>query len=104
MCQKLPYCARRIDPCLLPIIYMINQIPNYYTLLSCCGHNSQYSKTIVVFNSQTNEVFEYYSQIILSHGLRKSRKYYKRDINGNYYIPELIEVQKEKIYIDYQKK
>lgn len=88
ICQKLPYCARRIDPCIKDFVEMLNFIHQYRTLLSCCGH-SKYKKSIVVFDRLSHNVFEYYSGIILSHGIRKRKRYYKKDDQGYYYIPEL---------------
>ena len=38
MCEKKKRCSVAIDPCLIDKINRINQIPNYKTLLSCCGH------------------------------------------------------------------
>jgi hypothetical protein len=88
MCQKLPYCARRIDPCIKDEVESINNNPKYRTLLCCCGHHI-YEKTIICFNRKTKDVFEWYSGIVLSHGIRKRKRYYKKDKKGFYYIPEL---------------
>lgn len=55
----------------------------------------KYPKTIVVLNKQANDVFEYYSGIKLSAGIRKSKKYYKIDGDGYYYIPEILQLMTE---------
>lgn len=90
MCQKLPYCARTIDPCIRDEITLIRwNHPELKMMLSCCGHN-RYSKSLIVFNKKLNIVFEFFSGIVLSHGKRKSRKYYQKDMEGYYYIPELM--------------
>ena len=56
------------------------------TLASCCGHGI-YDPTIVV-KDKTGNIFEYYSSKLL--GPRKRNRYYKKDNNGFYYIPEVI--------------
>lgn len=88
MCEKLPYCGVRIDTCMDHVIDKINITTEFKTLLCCCGHG-KYPPTIVVLNPQTNEVFEYFSQKFLSQGIRSQKKYYKKDKQGYYYLPEL---------------
>jgi len=88
MCQKLPYCARRIDPCIqwqIALIYLLDLTP----LLSCCGH-AKYPPSVVVLNPITQEVYEFLSGVHLSHGIRSPYRYYKRDKEGYYYLPECI--------------
>lgn len=90
MCDKKPYCGTRVDPCLNPMIDFINiNFENFRTILSCCGHD-KYPKSIIIYNVKTNIVFEYYSLIFLSYGIRKDKHYYKKDSEGFYYIPEVI--------------
>ena len=86
MCNKLPYCNPRIDTCLISIINDLNKSKELRTLASCCGHG-QYNPTIVVKDKAGN-IFEFYSGIILSP--KKRNRYYKKDENGFYFIPELI--------------
>jgi hypothetical protein len=88
MCKKLYYCGTRIDPCLKIQIDNINNNTIFKTILSCCGHN-KYPKTIVVMNKKTKEVIEFFSKVHLSQGIRKSKKYYKKDKQGFYFISEL---------------
>ena len=85
MCDKLPYCNPRIDKCLIPIIGYLNK-SNLKPLASCCGHE-KYDTTIVVKNKSGN-IFEFCSGITLSP--KKRNRYYKKDNDGFYYIPELI--------------
>ena len=85
MCDKLPYCNPRIDKCLMPAIKLLNKLPGFKTLASCCGH-TKYHPTIVI--REKGEIFEYYSGIILGH--RKRNRYYKRDKKGFYFIPEVV--------------
>jgi len=85
MCNKLPYSNPRIDPCMRELCKAINTT-DLKTLASCCGHGT-YPPTIVV--KRAGRIFEFYSGITL--GPRKRNRYYKRDKNGFYYIPEVME-------------
>lgn len=87
MCMKLPYCNPRIDKCMKEKITEINLSPFLKTLSCCCGH-SKYKTTIVVKDTQ-GLIFEFFSEKIL--GVRKRNRYYKKDDDGIYYIPELNE-------------
>ena len=87
MCSKLPYCNPRIDVCLIQGIKDLNIIPHYKTLSSCCGHG-KYDPTVVIKNLSTGIISEFYTEMVL--GKRKCNRYYKKDIEGYYYIPELI--------------
>jgi len=88
VCKRKKWQTFYIDDCLKKEIEKINKSPQYYTILSCCGHG-RYPKTIIVKDRYTNIVFELLSGIILSKGLRKPKRYYKRDKDGYYFIPEI---------------
>ena len=95
MCEK--GCTQRIDDCLVNFVNEINTNSNYKTLACCCGHN-KYPSTIVVKDKKGN-IFEYFSKIFL--GKRKRNRYYKKDSEGYYFIPEVIknaEVLKDNIW------
>lgn len=97
MCDK-PKNARNIDPCLIPILQQINTENNhrYRTLLSCCGHN-HYKKSIVVIENN-RRVFEWFSGVELPKYYKNKKirhRYYRKDVNGYYYIPEVIEFYKK---------
>ena len=85
MCDKLSYCNPRIDKCLILIINHLNK-SNLKTLASCCGHG-KYNSTIVV-KDKIGNIFEFYSRISLLS--KKRNRYYKKDNDGYYYIPEVI--------------
>ena len=85
MCDKLPYCNPHFDKCLILIINNLNN-SDLKTLVSCCGHE-KYKSTIVVKDKLGN-IFEFYSGIRLSS--KKRNRYYKKDKDGFYYIPEMI--------------
>lgn len=57
MCDKLRYCARKIDPCISQEIKELNDI-GIETVSSCCGHGV-YPKTIVIKNG--NGYLEFFS-------------------------------------------
>ena len=87
MCKKtqFKYCPSKIDECMKEEIEALNKA-GIETLSCCCGHK-KYPKTIVVKHSGTKMPFEYFSKQYI---LRK-RKFYKRDKEGYYFIPEVVE-------------
>ena len=89
MCDKLPYNNPRIDKCLVEEIKKINDKGMYKTILSCCGHG-KYDKTIVVKERNTGHIFEFFTKIQLKS--KKRNRYYKKDPEGFYYIPEIIKM------------
>jgi len=89
MCEKKPYNGRRIDPCMVEQVEAINTLyDDIETIACCCGHG-KYPKSIITHNKFTNAIYEYFTHTKLADAPRKSRKYYKKDPEGYYYIPEL---------------
>lgn len=92
MCIKLPYCAIRIDPCLIEEIQVLKD-SGFNSISSCCGHN-KYSPTVVI-RDELNLCYELYTGIQLNAYNRRKKKqfnrFYKKDKEGFYYIPELNE-------------
>ena len=88
MCKKTNYKTpnNRIDKCMVHFIRNLSQgcDDNYTILACCCGHN-KYPMTIVA-KSKRGQIFEMFSNKDIS----RKRKFYKRDKNGYYYIPECI--------------
>jgi len=64
----------------------------FQILMSCCGHG-KYPMTLVVRNRASRYVFEWFSGVSLTKGTkyRKRQPYYKKDEEGYYYIPEVME-------------
>ncbi|MDH3324495.1 MAG: hypothetical protein OEL89_02560 [Candidatus Peregrinibacteria bacterium] len=87
MCDKLPYCNPRIDKCLKEIIQLINKSLHFRTIASCCGHG-KYPTTIII-KAKNGVIFEFFTCILLRK--RKKNRYYKKDLEGYYYIPEVLE-------------
>ena len=103
MCDKLPYCAKNIDPCLTQIITSINteQLIDLSTnrsclktLASCCGHG-KYDSTIIVKNLKTGHIFEWFSGVTLESKYKNGKvrkRFYKRDgkkKGDHFYLPEV---------------
>ena len=71
----------KVDECIADEIVQLNK--EVKTLSSCCGHG-KYKKTIVVLGSKN--IIEIYSCAIIP----RTKRFYKRDKQGYYYIPEAI--------------
>lgn len=84
MCKFNPKnVGRRIDPCMKNLIDFL-QLNDIKTLSCCCGHG-KYPMTIVVkWGDGAFEIVSY------KNIYRKSR-FYKKDKQGIYYIPEVLE-------------
>jgi hypothetical protein len=93
MCKKLKGCGRKIDKCIKVFIKNLNEcsIPTY---ASCCGHG-KYPMSVIVkvhfspANFYKQECGEYFDLISGVHIPRK-KKFYKKDKEGYYYIPEVV--------------
>jgi len=71
-----------IDPCMREVIGTLNA-RDFDTVACCCGHE-KYHMTII-FKGKSGGFFELFSGIQIP----RFRKFYKRDKEGYYYIPEL---------------
>lgn len=74
--------SRRIDPCMKELIAFLNEY-GLPTVACCCGH-SKYPMTIVVDVGN-------YPAIEICSGIQLNRKkrFYRKDRQGIYYIPEV---------------
>lgn len=75
--------GRRIDPCLKEEIKELNQL--FTTLACCCGHG-KYPKTIIIKSLIKGKPFEIFSRRFIP----RKKRFYKKDKQGYYYIPETI--------------
>ena len=76
-----------IDDCIADDVQAINTDGEFRTLGSCCGHGL-YPRTIVVRDEHLPfKVLEYYTRVPVP----RRRRFYRRDANGFYFIPEIIE-------------
>lgn len=83
-CNKNHKNTNTMDVCMKKICWLINEKTNYVTIASCCGHGI-YPMSIVVARGYGNPI-EWFSQIEIP----RKRRFYKRDKNGYFYIPETI--------------
>lgn len=75
---------KRIDLCMLDELRRLNS-RKPKTLAHCCGHG-RYPKTIVI-KDRRKGIIEYYTGIKIP----RKRRFYVKDLNGFYYIPETVE-------------
>lgn len=74
--------SRRIDPCMRYLIKFL-QLNGIKTLACCCGHG-KYPMTIICDWGAVNlEIFHNFY-------IPRKRRFYSRDKQGIYYIPEVL--------------
>jgi len=81
--------GRRIDPCMKIFLRVIESVidkKKYKIVASCCGHK-KYPMTIIV-RIKNKEGF-YYVELIRGILIPRKKKFYKKDKQGYYYIPEV---------------
>lgn len=93
MCNKLPYCATKIDPCIVSQVKMINEnaVPKFRTWSSCCGHG-KYKPTIICLVNEKTFMEWFSKKKIMKYDRSKRRKMirlYKKDEEGVYHIPNV---------------
>lgn len=84
--------SRKIDSCMRIFIKNLNSL-EIKTLSCCCGHG-KYPMTVIVKKHLQDDlylVFELFSGI----GISRKRKFYKKDKEGFYFIPEVSEGEKK---------
>jgi len=88
MCKKtqFKYCPSTIDPCMINLVNFINSHKDLFKTLSCCCGHEKYPKTIVIKDLEDGRVFEVFSNITMT----RKKKFYKKDKQGYYYIPEVL--------------
>ncbi len=74
--------SRRIDPCMVNLIDFL-QLNKIKTLGCCCGHG-KYPMTIICRWGEL--IFE----IVSYTEIKRKKKFYKKDKQGYYYIPEVV--------------
>ena len=88
MCKKTNYKSSntRIDKCMRNFITNLNSSlkPNIRAIACCCGHG-KYPMTVVV--KRDGIIYD----LVSGEPIPRKRKFYKRDKQGFYYIPEVIE-------------
>lgn len=77
----------RTDACMKPLIFSLNQ-HGYETAGCCCGHG-RYTTTVVC-RTKSGRHYDLISGV----DIPRKKRYYLKDHNGYYYIPEVVEFQK----------
>lgn len=89
MCKLNKWGDTRIDPCMRQVIKNLQEL-KVRTLACCCGHG-KYPTTIVVDIGITEVMpLEIFSNVMIE----RKKKYYKKDKQGYYFIPETLEALK----------
>lgn len=78
--------SRRIDPCLRELMKSLDifLVKGLEIKACCCGHN-KYPMSIVIKNLNNGVIWDLVSDIEIP----RKRKFYKKDKQGYYYIPEV---------------
>ena len=78
--------GRRIDPCMKPLLqFLSGRLINGYEILSCCCGHGKYRMSLII----KNENLEYPIEVFSNKIIRRTKRFYKRDKEGYYFIPEL---------------
>lgn len=86
MCELNKWGKTRVDPCMREAIAVLNA-RGFVTVACCCGHG-KYPMTIV-YRGKMGGLFELFS----GKRIPSSKKIYKRDKQGYFYIPKILEKQ-----------
>ena len=88
MCKKkqFKYCPSEIDGCMKELIEIL-QARGVRTVACCCGHG-KYNMSIVI--KQGLETNPYNFEIVSQKVIPRKRNLYKKDKQGYYFIPEVI--------------
>lgn len=91
MCKKTNYksCNVRIDKCMRGLIKFLSRDRYLVTLACCCGHSKR-PMTVVVKNKH-GLIYELMSSVVIN----RVKRFYKRDKQGYFYIPEVEEYYKQ---------
>lgn len=95
MCDKIfkKYPMRKIDPCIVDAVRDINN-NGLKTIASCCGHG-KYHPSIII-RKKDNSCWDWFTKKKVHNYKPQFNKqhnyYYKRDKDGFYYVPELINI------------
>ena len=90
MCKFNPRSGfQRIDPCMRKAIGTIDIIfkHNGFKILACCCGHGRYPMSIVYYIPLLKVNFELFSGRVIP----RKKRFYKKDKQGYYYIPEVIE-------------
>ena len=83
MCKQ--HNPRKIDKCMVNLINYINRNSNIRILATCCGHD-RYKMSIIV---KEIPYLERALEICSNKTIHRKKRFYKKDKQGYYYIPEV---------------
>ena len=89
MCRKRDYhktSNTQIDICMRPLIKFLQE--EWKTVACCCGHG-RYPITVVVETGHDGENY-LYEELFTGIQILRTRRFYKKDEQGYYYIPETL--------------
>jgi hypothetical protein len=94
MCKQ--HNKTHIDKCMKNIVNWINNNTHYKTVMCCCGHD-KYKSSLIVIDLEVAEwcrcPYDIFNDYYFKH---KQRKFYKKDNEGFYYIPEIEKIKRVK--------
>lgn len=82
---------KRIDPCMRQFVEFINKETQFKTIMSCCGHGKYPMSLIVIDLTEADwaiKPMEIFSGVQFK---RERKRFYKKDKQGYYYIPEVVD-------------
>jgi len=93
MCKKIKGCGRKIDDCMKSFIDTLDSMSSdsYIRPVACCCGHGKYPMTIVVKNSIIDCCWDLISGTMIP----RKKKFYKKDKQGYYYIPECVKVRRK---------
>lgn len=77
--------SRRIDPCMKNLIDLLNAKGGRIKTLACCCGHGKYPMTII---SSINKFHIW--DVVSGESIPRKKKFYKKDKQGYYYIPEVL--------------
>lgn len=82
--------SRRIDPCIFGFIKCLQlAIKGNHKIVACCCGHSKYPMTIIVkvkWKTRPEGIFD----LVSGMEIPRKKRFYKKDKQGYYYIPEII--------------
>jgi len=87
MCKKLKGCQNRIDKCMINLINSLEwSLSSFWKTVACCCGHKKYPMTVVIQNEDG-----YHHEIFHDIDIPRKRNLYKKDKEGIYFIPEVLE-------------
>ena len=84
MCKRCKPNNRKKDKCMIEVCRYISFLGKLEVVGSCCGHG-KYPPSIIVKNKD-NQIWDLISNL----NVGRKRRFYKKDKQGIYYIPEVV--------------